>query len=382
VPVVVIAAGLMLFPDLFWDKFIYKYFWGPVVADKEGRPVDGISEGYNIYSTIVYALFLAAALYAMYRIAKRLRIEIDLFFILSCLPLFFFGGVARSLEDASLFDGAVQYFFISPLIYVVVGFIFVGACGTGMVIRKNGEHWSPLRKTGTFAVFIVVLEAIYFSVTLGAPSDLNYSMPAVVPIGLGALSILLFHVLISKDRQAIPSALLSAGLLCLILASSYVIAFNYDQGWRLEFIIQSGHGIRPHLIELGTIFGIALGLTAVLGVVGRSGSRSLATLFAPANLLMFFAHFLDGAATYRGIDIYGYGEKHVLPNFLIEFTGTAATLLLFKFVVVVAIVLIIDFWFRDELRSYPNLGNVMKFAIVFLGLAPGTRDALRIALGV
>jgi len=382
VPVAVIIAGLLLFPDLFWDAFIYKYFWGPVVADKEGRPIDGISEGYNVYSTVVYALFLAMALYAMYRIAKRLRIEVDLFFILSSLPLFFFGGVARALEDANLFDGAVQYFFISPLIYAVVVLIFIGACATGMVIRRNGPLWSLARKTAAFSFFIAVLEAIYFAVTLGAPTDFNYSMPTIVPIVFGVASVAVFYLLISKGRQPIPSAVLSAGLLCLVLASAYVLAFNYNQGWRLEFIIQSGHGIHPHVDELGTIFGIALGITAVLGVIGHFGSRKLALLFAPTNLLMFFAHFLDGSATYRGIDIYGYSEKHVLPNFLIDITGTAATLLIVKFFVVVAIVLVIDFWFREDLEPYPYLGNVMKFAMVFLGLAPGTRDAIRIALGV
>jgi len=381
--VAVLTIGLVFLPDLFWDKFIYKYFWGPVVADSEGRTVDGISEGYNVYNTISYAVLLAVALYAMYRGAKRLRIEVDLFFILSCLPLFFFGGVARSLEDADLFDGNIQYFFISPLIYVVVGAIFVGACATGIVIRRNGSSWSPGRKTVTFSLFIILLEAIYLFVTIGASSDLHYSLPESVPIVLGVISILTFHFLQSKRFQPIPSAIMSAGILCLAISISYTVAFNYDEGWRGEFTAQLGRAIHPHFSELGTIFGIAIGITAALWTLGRINRfRSLPILFASANLLMFFAHFLDGAATYRGIDIYGYTEKHVLPSFLIELTGTAATLLIFKFVVVFLIILIIDFWFREELRIYPNLGNIMKFAIVFLGVAPGTRDAIRIALGV
>jgi uncharacterized membrane protein len=382
VPVVVIAAGLLLLPDLFWDQFIYRYFWGPVVADKEGGLVDGIREGYNVYNTIVYALFLAIALIAMYRMTKRLKIEVDLFLILSSLPLFFFGGVARVLEDANLFHGSVQYFFISPLIYVVVTLIFVGACATGLVIKRNDRLWSPSRKTAIFSLFIAILEAVYFAVTLWAPSDFNYSMPAVVPIALGVASIFVFYVMISKGLQPVPSAVFSTGILCLVLASAYVLAFNYDQDWQVEFVAQTGHVIHMHVAELWTIFAIALGITAVLGIIGRFGPRKIALLFAPVNLLMFFAHFLDGLATYKGIDIYGYGEKHVFPNFLIDVTGTAATLLIVKFLMVVAIVLAIDFWFREDLKHYPNLGNVMKFAIVFLGLAPGTRDAIRIALGV
>ncbi|MDD1767820.1 MAG: DUF63 family protein [Methanomassiliicoccales archaeon] len=382
VPVVVIAAGLAFYPELFWDQFIYKYFWGPVVADKESRPVDGITEGYNVYSTVVYALFLAVALYAMYRATRRLKVEVDLTLIISSLPLFFFGGVARALEDASLFEGTVQYFFISPLIYVVVALIFVGACAVGLVIRRYGQDWSPVRRTAAFSVFVVALEVIYFAVTLGIAADFNYSLPAFVPVILGLVSIVVFHLSILKGLQPVPSATLSTGLLCLMITSACALAFYFDQDWRLEFVNETGRVLVPHVAELGTIFGIALGITAVLGIIGHFGPKRVAVVFAPANLLMFFAHFLDGSATYRGIDVYGYSEKHVLPNFLIDVTGTAATLLVVKFLTVLVIILVIDFWFREDLKRFPNLGNVMKFAMVFLGLAPGTRDAIRIALGV
>ena len=37
----------------------------------------------------------------------------------------------------------------------------------------------------------------------------------------------------------------------------------------------------------------------------------------PLYLILYFGHFIDGSATYLGIDKYGYVEKHVLPTWFI-----------------------------------------------------------------
>ncbi|MBM4237884.1 MAG: DUF63 family protein, partial [Euryarchaeota archaeon] len=368
----VLAVGCLLLPDLFWDNFLYKYFWGPVVADKEGRPIDGISEGYNALSTVIYGVLLALAVLAMYKVARRFRVEIDFLFIASCLPLFLFGGVARALEDAGLFDGWVQYFFISPVIYLLVGLIFFSAAATGLIIRRWGGDWSVLRRTVVFALLVLVLEALYLIITFSEHSSLSYVLPAPVAIVFGAVAIILFHLLISKGMSLAPASIFSVGILVLLVSASYVVAFLADPGWQ-QPLEQSGVGLAaPHMEELVIIPLIALALTAALWAVGRFGARtSLVSLSVPVNLVLFFSHFLDGAATYRGIDLYGYGEKHVLPTFLIDAFGTAAIMLLLKLLLVLAIVALVDILFREELKPYRNLPNIMKFAVIFLGLAPG-----------
>ncbi len=361
---IVLILGCLLLPDLFWDNFLYKYFWGPVVADKEGRPVDGISEGYNPLSTIIYGGLLALAILAMYRVARRFRVEVDFLFIASCIPLFLFGGVARALEDAGLFDGWVQYFFISPIIYLLVGVIFFAGAATGLTIRRWGAEWPVPKRTAVFALLVFVLEAIYLIITFSE-------------------QIILFRLLISRCVSLASASIFSVGVLLLLISASYVVAFLGDLQWQ-QLLEQKGAGLAdPHMEELVIIPLIAFALTASLWSVGRfAGRMSLAPLSAPVNLILFFSHFLDGAATYRGIDLYGYGEKHVLPTFLIDAFGTAAIMLLLKLLLVLAIVALVDVLFREELKPYRNLPNTMKFAIIFLGLAPGTRDALRIALGV
>jgi uncharacterized membrane protein len=98
--------------------------------------------------------------------------------------------------------------------------------------------------------------------------------------------------------------------------------------------------------------------------------------------MLFTSHFIDGAATYRGLEFHSYGEKHVLPGLLIDATGTAAVMLPLKFLVVTAVVYLLDIAYREDLEETPVLGWLVKVAILVLGLAPGVRDMLRISMGV
>jgi uncharacterized membrane protein len=107
------------------------------------------------------------------------------------------------------------------------------------------------------------------------------------------------------------------------------------------------------------------------------------------NLSLFLAHFLDASATYVsidrpfGLDIpVGYGEKHVLPGFLISAFHTAAIMFVLKLIIVSLVVYLIDIEFKSDLGSNPRLVGLIKLCILILGLGPGTRDLLRLMLGV
>ncbi|MFC6987822.1 hypothetical protein ACFQJD_02045 [Haloplanus sp. GCM10025708] len=66
VPVVLVGAALLAFPSLVYDRFVWQYLWGPVVADAAGQPVthEGIQavRGYNTVNTVTY---LAAVVYSL-----------------------------------------------------------------------------------------------------------------------------------------------------------------------------------------------------------------------------------------------------------------------------------------------------------------------------
>ncbi|HTY46452.1 MAG TPA: DUF63 family protein [Methanomassiliicoccales archaeon] len=383
-PFLVLALFAVLFPQQVWNDFLYRYFWGPVVSDAQDSIVNGVSEGYNVVSTIMYGVLLAFAFLIGYKLAKRLRLKIDLWFILACVPIFVFGGISRSLEDMELYRPWVQYLFISPLIYVQIGALFVIAMAIALTIERRERGFGYRAHLATFVGLIAGMLAVYFGVVLLGQDSLTSLVPWWTVLLSGLAAIILFHYLVRmKDKQLVNSALLSIGLLLTLVAIAYVFLFQTDNTWRSVFVLRTGQTIAPEPSELLIILGIAAVCTFAVFLLGRSLKATRWVLVAaPINLLMFFAHFLDGAATYRGMSLYGYTEKHVLPTAVIQAVGTPAIMLPFKFLLVLALILVLDILFDEDLKRYPNLANIVKFGVVFLGLAPGVRDMIRITMGV
>jgi uncharacterized membrane protein len=158
----------------------------------------------------------------------------------------------------------------------------------------------------------------------------------------------------------------------------YVLVWTSGDGWAdAERALQPG--------ELLIIPGLALIATLLTAGLYWLLSRrwdDYRAFYATVALVLFAAHFLDGSATFRGLEAFGYSEKHVIPSLLIDLTGTAAVMLPLKFAVVSAVVYLLDVEYRDDLAETPNLGWLVKVAILVLGLAPGMRDMLRLAMGV
>ncbi|UCG02737.1 MAG: DUF63 family protein, partial [Candidatus Heimdallarchaeota archaeon] len=103
---------------------------------------------------------------------------------------------------------------------------------------------------------------------------------------------------------------------------------------------------------------------------------------AGTNLTLFFGHFLDASATFVAIDYYGYAEKHVVPVFMIEVFQTAAVMYILKAIIIIFVVYFIDILYKKDFQANPILTGLVKIAILVLGLAPGIRDLLRLAIGV
>ena len=102
-------------------------------------------------------------------------------------------------------------------------------------------------------------------------------------------------------------------------------------------------------------------------------------LMTNLNIMVIFAHMFDASATFVGIDFFNYWEKHVLPGFFINLTGTALVMYPLKIAVFIPLLYLLD---REMKREDLELTNFIKFALITIGLAPGIRDAVRIFLGV
>lgn len=139
-------------------------------------------------------------------------------------------------------------------------------------------------------------------------------------------------------------------------------------------LIGFGFNIRfPNYIVIFQI----VGLTAVIAALLYGGYKLKPLLFTPMNVAIMTAAMFDAVSTFVGVDFYGYGEKHVLPNFFFGLAGGAWVMLPLKFVVVLFAVYVID-----KIEGDTFFKNFVKFAILTVTLGPGARNTLRLAMGV
>jgi uncharacterized membrane protein len=390
--IAVISLGCLLMPEIFWDKFMYRYFWGPLEVDAlESGPIrqsDGyvIDQGYTLVSEITYGLVLILALYGIYRLLERLKIKIDLRFVLTVIPYFFLGATLRVLEDAELFREPYVYFFISPIIYFVIGGLILVMILLLLPLEKKEDI--PINKRFfvgilPFVIFNVVYLIIYFLHSDGFNYLVHFGVPLV-------FSILMMWILFFDSLKKVSfdpyTALFCFGLFLLVFTVFVIMLWPSVGGWKNAYL--SAHG----KIEVTTepfagplIIGISVGITFCVFVAARflRNKFEVMSIFTdPINLLIVFGQMLDAVATFVGVDLYGYAEKHPIPDFLFQTFGTSAIFIPVKLALACAMVYLIDISFKEELKDYPVLRGLIKILIIVLGLAPGTRDLVRTMMGV
>jgi uncharacterized membrane protein len=128
------------------------------------------------------------------------------------------------------------------------------------------------------------------------------------------------------------------------------------------------------------VIGAGTGLTFVFYLIAQRSKSSIFT--NPLNLSILLAHLMDASSTYVGIDIIkGYYEKHVVPTYLIQLTGTALVMYPLKLIIFIGVIYLLDTQFEDDKQSH-NMKMLIKMVILILGLAPATRNTIRMTLGI
>lgn len=123
------------------------------------------------------------------------------------------------------------------------------------------------------------------------------------------------------------------------------------------------------------VVGITTVLTSAIYLMGK-GSKFLNDRF---SIFIIWSHLFDASSTHIGVDFLGYLEKHILPALLIELSSTAMVMYPLKLVVIIPILYILNTQFKD---TDDKLGNMLKLAILMMGLSPGLRNTLRMMLGI
>ena len=321
----VISIGCVVLPTIFYDQWIWKYYWGPVVADASGHTAyyNGVraSEGYTLESEITYGLILVIAIFGIYKLLKKYDIKIDWRFALVLMPYILFGPTSRVLEDTGYFSEPFVYWFISPLIY-----------------------------------FQIAAYALFF-LFLGYYLEKKYKRPKVT----------------------VNSVLFSGGLLCL-LPSLFLIGI-----WLLGYRWNETTGVRFDVFLI--VVGLIVLIVGLVYLIARrfSSNEKIAVYRNPLNLSMLVGHLLDGLTSYISIsDPFGmglsYAEKHPASNMLLNIWGPLFPIV--KFVLIIVVIYVFDVLYKSELKNYQRLVNLLKIGILILGFSPGLRDLLRVTMGV
>jgi uncharacterized membrane protein len=378
---IIVIIGSFIAKDIFWDGFVWKYYWGPIVADA-GGDAKGLTSSYNWIDTLTYGLVLAMSAYYIHKLFVKLNLRVGLDFFLALSPILLIGPSARVLEDMELFNEPLQYIFISPIIYIFLG---ITTLITILLFyrletrfRKGGKWFDR----GTFT--ILMLPGLFtLMVTEGFPDWLNLNVP-IWPILIGSPLLAFLYTRYRRSTKWEGGVGAFWTQILLIVVYMYVMWF-IDDGWLSHY--RSLGNSEPETALLGG--SLVLFLVFFSTVLVFTGLYLMAkkydrwkNLVKGVNIMIVGGHMLDASATFIGIDRYGYVEKHILPKTLMNMTGTAAIMYPLNLIFLIPALYIMDVSMEEETKENPHLMALVKLTILILGFAPGTRDIIRMALGV
>lgn len=343
---IVFLVLITIIPEVndFWNT----YFVDPIMADSKGEA----GAKYNIYNTIFYGLVFFLLFMLVHELLEKWQIEIEERFVISAIPLVILGGVSRVLEDADVFEPPIQYLFISPLIYGIITFYAIAVIGLGKWLSES-DLPSLTKGQGLVALAIGGYGLWWYFV----PGDwLHLSSWSLIVLAAAALTAEYYRGQPLRD----PAMFFAITTTLLLVLTSLTLA--------------QGKVTNPDILGHAILIASLLTFT-IWFVSGTFLDVRLSTLY----LLLYFGHFVDGAATFLGIEEYGYHEKHVLPTGIINLVGTAAVMLPLKFLVVTGVILAIEY--EENKEEQKQMINLLLLFLLTLGLAPGTRDILRIMFG-
>ena len=406
---VILAITFVPQVNSFWEE----HFVSPIQSDAcEAGEVgcDKTGAKYNTYNTLAYGFCFFIFFTIINELLEYWKIVIDDKFVFNSIPLLILGGVVRVLEDADSFEPPIQYIMISPLIYGTITAIALFFLSLGVWLSKS-DLPSKIKAIGliSFAIgsyglwwyfapgewihpsswSLIVLSAVALT------AEFLRSKPLKDPVmffGIAStLLVILAYLNLSQNELVNPEMLwdtvIIAGLLtALIWSLSWFIS---NQGipnimFGLLFILFSFNLYLVRGVENNSIIIMFMSLGVIISLIGSlSFSHSkwapAAHMLNPLYLILYFGHFIDGSATYLGIDNYGYVEKHVLPTWFIETFGTAIVMLPLKFLVVTGVIVALEN--EEHKEDQKQMISLLILFLLALGLGPGTRDILRIMFG-
>jgi len=112
------------------QEFFQKYFVNPIKYN----------QGYNIVNTLIYALVLSFFVFLLYRMLRKMEIDVDENFFRALLPYIILGPLMRAMTDNGLLPRT--YLTVSPGAYFVIATFAV--LSLYIVWRNCRENLTPM----------------------------------------------------------------------------------------------------------------------------------------------------------------------------------------------------------------------------------------------
>jgi uncharacterized membrane protein len=123
---------------------------------------------YNVFNTVAFAAVAIVAVYCIWAVTKKLKLEIGEKFFFAALSFVLFGAFLRVMQDAGLLArevtvaGVALFPLITPGIYFLVFFVLAaGFAASWMLDKKNAVKNTA--KIGWFLAVVSLLALILFS---------------------------------------------------------------------------------------------------------------------------------------------------------------------------------------------------------------------------
>ncbi|HEX2022833.1 MAG TPA: DUF63 family protein [Candidatus Thermoplasmatota archaeon] len=314
----VVAVGVQVAPETFYDRFWWEDIYGPLVVDArqcrtaadcpglEGPRDVVVKDGYTVTSELTYGLVLATLLYGIYvGLFRRHQVKADGRFVLALLPWILLGPLVRALEDANVFCAAGtdcspngwSYLFISPVIYIHIALYVIAFMLLGIFLERR-RHADPRLLTAAVGGVLGVGFGVYAYVL----SQQGHTFSALPPlwfvllVDLGALW--LFWSRAREGQASMNLTLFALGLPwalgCLYLIGRWL--FGYEGGvW-----VPSEVGA-PHFLNAGAfIAAVAVLVASGVYLAGRALGNSRAEA-AWGRLASRAPERLPGRLAYAGL---------------------------------------------------------------------------------
>ncbi|MBC7085720.1 MAG: DUF63 family protein [Methanomethylovorans sp.] len=276
------------------------------------------------------------------------------------------------------FSEFIKTYYIDPILYdegynIVNTFtwaIILGICIFAVVkLLKKLDIRTDNRLIASIVPFVLAGSSLRVIEDAGAVQQ-PFSLLLITPIiYFVVFFITLFCLIVSKiiskkwKGKSMESIFASMGSLWFIFNISFL--FSVQDAVLPKVLI--------YIVGLGTL------ITSLVYVASKKVGFDILT--NPLNISILGAHMLDASSTFIGVDMLGYYEKHVLPSYLIDLTGTAFVMYPLKLSIFIPVLYIIDTNFNEDEESR-NLKTFLKLVILVLGLSPACRNTIRMFFGI